>query len=260
MGRHLELILLVGFCLAEAIFADEVFGAHPLTVDDTGTQGWKGLQFEFNGMLGYDSQGKNRDTTHEFATAVSYGLNENVDWVLGIPYRRAISKTARSRIENNGFSDISMELKWRFLDVSDFSVAVKSGLTLPTGNYLKGFGTGYMTYGLMLIATKELAPCRLHANIGYRRNENKLSERIDIWHISIGTEVYIANRLKIVGDIGAERNRDRTSALPPAFVTGGLIYSLSKNVDINFGLQLGITKTQNDYVFHPGIAYRFTLQ
>jgi outer membrane putative beta-barrel porin/alpha-amylase len=260
MGRHLEIILLVGFCLAADSFAHNVFAAHPLLTDDTGTQGWGGLQFELNGMLGYDAEGKIKERTHEFATALSYGFDENIDFVLGIPYRRVAGKAGKSAVENNGFSDISLELKWRFLDVAGFTFAVKPGLTLPTGNYLRGFGMGKPTYGLMFISTKEFAPCTLHANVGYHRNENKISERTDIWHVSLASEIQIFDRLKIVGNIGAERNRDRTSAIPPAFVIGGFIYSLGKDVDINFGLQFGITKTETDYVLHPGITYRFNLQ
>ena len=54
-----------------------------------------------------------------------------------------------------------------------------------------------------------------------------------------------------------ERNPDKTSNLDPAFILGGLIYSISKNFDVDFGIRGGLNKPETDYAILAGIAWRF---
>ena len=136
-------------------------------------------------------------------------------------------------------------------------MAVKPGITLPTGNENKGLGTGKVTYSSYLIASKEFHPWEFHVNFGYIRNENKVDERKDIWHASLAMEVEVIKDLKIVGNIGFERNRDKTSNTPPAFLIGGVIYTLHKNLDLDFAIKAGLTKPETDITFLTGLTYKF---
>ncbi len=247
--------------LIGALFhAATVLAAHPLITDDTGTGGRGGAQIEFNGMLGYDKERGSMEKSHGMITTLTYGLGGNTDLVLGIPYLRSSLRDDTGTSKNSGLGDVALELKWRFYQFDGYSLAFKPGLSFPTGNYEKGLGTGRTTYNSFLIFTREIPPWSFHANIGYGRNENKISERKDVWHVSLASEVEIFQGLKLVGNIGIERNRDRTANIHPAFAIGGFVYSLSRNVDVNFGIQLGITTTETDFTIHPGITYRFTLQ
>lgn len=45
--------------------------------------------------------------------------------------------------------------------------------------------------------------------------------------------------------------------IDPAFILGGLIYSISKNLDIDFGIKGGLNKPETDYAILAGIAWRF---
>ena len=93
--------------------------------------------------------------------------------------------------------------------------------------------------------------------MGYKRNENRNNERIEIWHASAASELEVLKDLRVVVNIGMERNPDKTSNIDPAFILGGLIYSISKNFDIDFGIKGGLNKPETDYAILAGIAWRF---
>jgi hypothetical protein len=42
-----------------------------------------------------------------------------------------------------------------------------------------------------------------------------------------------------------------------AFVLGGLIYSLSENLDLDLGVKGGLTHTETDIAIMAGLAWRF---
>ena len=238
------------------------FAAHPLITDDTGTQGKGKFQIEINSEFTYDKEidlgGTRREAGGEVAAIVSYGIIDTVDVVLGVPYQWTKVKEEGVTIsDEDGISDISLEGKWRFYDKDGLSFAVKPGITFPTGNEERGLGAGRATYGIFFITTIEVEPLAFHLNLGYTRNENKVDERKDIWHVSLAAEAQIVKDLKAVGNIGVERNPDKSSSTAPAFVLGGFIYSISENLDIDLGLKVGLNKPETDYSILAGVALRF---
>jgi len=238
------------------------FAAHPLITDDTGTQGKGKFQLEVNGEFNYDKETEEgvttKETGGEVAAILSYGIVDNLDIVLGVPYQWfKVKEDGDVTDKEDGISDMSLELKWGFYEKDGLSFALKPGITLPTGDDEKGLGTGRATYSLYFITTKEIEPWAFHLNLGYGRNENKFDERKDIWHASLAGEVEVVKNLKVVANIGGERNPDKSSDTHPAFILGGLIYSLSENFDIDFGVKGGLNKTETDYSILAGITLRF---
>lgn len=238
------------------------YAAHPLITDDTGTQGKGRIQLEVNTEFAYDKERISGVTIKaegsELATILSYGLVNDTDLIIGIPYQWIeVKAVGHSVLDEDGFSDVSVELKWRFYEKEGLSFAVKPGITIPTGDEDDGLGTGKMTYSLFFITTKEVDPWAFHLNLGYTRNENKIDERKNIWHVSLASELEVNKKLRVVGNIGAERNPDKSSDTDPAFLLGGLIYSISENFDIDVGIKGGLNKPETDLTFLAGIALRF---
>lgn len=241
--------------------------SHPLITDDAGTQGKGKYQLEVNSEFTYDKETEDgvttKETGGEVATILSYGLIDNVDIVLGVPYQwKKAKEDSEVTSKEDGISDMSLELKWRFYEKDGLTFALKPGITLPTGDENKGLGNGRASYGLVFITTKDIEPWAFHFNIGYTHNEYKLqadkdANRKGIWHVSLASEVEVVKNLKAVANIGMERNPDKTSYLDPAFILGGLIYSISKNFDIDFGIKGGLNKPETDYAILAGIAWRF---
>ncbi|TAL22009.1 MAG: transporter [Nitrospirae bacterium] len=253
------------------------FAAHPLITDDAGTQGKGNFQAEVNSEFSRENEQQfnkdekkwetKKETGGELATILSYGITDNTDIVLGLPYQWKKTRidglvTTDATEQGDGISDMSLEVKWRFFEKDELSLALKPGVTLPTGNENKGLGNGRASYGLMFITTTEIKPWAFHLNLGYTHNAYKLqadrdANRKDIWHASLASEVEVIKELKAVANIGIERNPDKTSNTQPAFILGGLIYSIAENIAVDIGVKGGLNKPETDLTFLAGIALKF---
>jgi long-subunit fatty acid transport protein len=239
------------------------YGAHPLITDDAGTQGKGNFQMEINGEYGHDKETEYNITTeessYEISSILSYGILENVDVVLGIPYQWfELKENDLLDSKEDGFSDVSLEVKWRFYESDGLSFAVKPGITFPTGDEERGLGTGNYTFRMYFIATKEINPWTFHINLGYVQNENKVDERENLWHASLAAERKVHEDLRLVANLGTERNPEKTSDTDPVFILGGLIYSLTSNLDLDLGIKVGLTSSETDYAFLAGVTFRFS--
>ncbi len=243
------------------------YAAHPLITDDTGTQGKGNFQIELNSEFTTDKETADdittKETGGEVASILSYGLTDDIDVVLGVPYVWAKTEIDGDVDSNeDGISDISIELKWRLHEKAGLGFALKPAVILPTGDEEKGLGNGKASYGLMFITTKEIEPWAFHLNLGYMHNEYKLEEDRDanrkgIWHASLATQAEVLKDLTAVVNIGVETNPDKKSNTHPAFLIGGIIYSITENLDIDAGVKAGLNKPETDLTFLAGMAVRF---
>jgi hypothetical protein len=247
----------IHICFLIGIMSSRAMAAHPLITDDTGTQGRGKFQLEVNGEYALDNDKGIMTNTYQAASALTYGLADTIDIILGVPYFFVRVKDDKGTSNEDGISDLSLEMKWRFYERDGLSFALKPGITLPSGDDEKGLGSGRVTYHVFLIATKEAKPWAFHLNLGYIRNENKVNERRDVWHASMAATVEVIKDLKLVGDVGVERNPDRHVNNHPAFIIGGVIYSLSECFDIDFGVKSGLNRPETDYSLLSGVTWRF---
>ncbi len=231
--------------------------AHPLITDDTGTQGRGKFQLELNGEYGHENEDGTTENTTNIATALTYGITNNIDVILGIPYQYITTKDSESTTRHDGISDVSIDLKWRFYEKDGLSFALKPGITLPSGDEERELGAGSTTYGLFFITTKEMKPWAFHLNLGYKRNESKVNSRKDLWHASLAGEVKVVEDLKAVVNIGVSENPEEESTTHPTFILGGFIYSLNELLDIDAGVKAGLNKAETDYSLLAGLTYRF---
>ena len=250
--------ILLGMLLLPAA----VWAAHPLITDDAGTQGKGNFQLEVNGQYDSDEETVSDITVKsegwQVGSTLSYGIIESVDLVLTLNYLWDKSKEDGFTVYDvNGISDMVFEVKWRFYENDGLGLALKPGVVFPTGDDDKGLGAGKTGYHLYFIASQELAPWAFHLNIGYIGNENKLNEEKDLWHVSLATTYDVVENLKIVGNIGVERNPDTAADNDPAFILGGLIYSISKSFDIDLGVKYGLTSSETDLSVLAGLSFRF---
>lgn len=239
------------------IYSTPALATHPLITDDTGTQGKGNYQLEVNSEFGQsDGDGLKKDTI-SVATILSYGIVDQLDVILGVPYQQIRTEDSKSITTERGISDTSLEVKWRFFEKDGFSFAIKPGLLLPTGDDSKNLGNGRVNYTFFLIGTKELEPWAFHINLGYKRHENNQDEEKDIWHASLASELNLTKKLRAVANIGTERNPDPSSTRHPAFILGGFIYSLTEKINLDFGANLGLNRADNFYSLLAGIAFKF---
>jgi hypothetical protein len=246
-------------CIAVLLLAAPVaFAAHPLITDDAGTQGKGKFQLELNGQYDTDREEGVKAEAGEIKASLSYGITDAVDVVVGLPYTTVREKEGRDLAKTDGIGDTSVEVKWHFFEKDWLQLAVKPGVTFPTGNEDKGLGSGRVTYGAFLIATAARGPGALHLNIGYVRNENEgEAEREDIWHASLAGELEVVKNLKAVANVGIERNPDPYSRTDAAFILGGLIYAVTESLSVDVGVKGGLTDPEADCTVLAGLAWKF---
>jgi len=226
------------------------YAVHPLISDDAGTMGTGNFELEAN--IEYEND--NGDSVTQFGAILSAGIRENIDLVISAPYQFLRTKEEGEVVEDDGISDILVELKWKFYEKDGLSFALKPGIILPTGDEDKGLGDGNAAYSLFFVASKELEPVNIHFNLGYIKNGKELR---DVWHYSLAAEYSVSKPLTLVANIGGETNPDRESNVHPLFLLGGMIYKINENFSIDFGIKTGLNKAEADYTVLAGIIVDF---
>ncbi len=248
--------------LLALFFSVPVYAAAPLITDDTGTQGKGKYQIELDYAAGVTTT----DTGQELSTTLSRGIVDNVDVVVGLPYNwNPFTEEGRPIAIQQGIGDMAVDIKWRFLDNSKengLSLALKPGVTLPTGNAKRGLGNGEISEGVMLIATEEWQHGAFHCNIGYTNTAYSLEENTEalrkgLWHASLGTEVNMMKNLRTVADIGVDTNTVKASTTHPVYIIGGVIYSVNEHLDLDIGFKGGLNNTAPQATFLAGMTTKF---
>lgn len=264
MKRKTFLHFVAALSLILILRAVPAFGAHPLFTDDTITQGKGKAQVEMSYQ--YDSNNDDGIKTEASRPKVqlTYGLLDPLDVILEMHYLFVQQTQGGVTTNNNGIDDIVLSLKWRFYGEKEkgLQFAIKPSVTFPTGDEAKGLGYGREAYGITFISTFEREEWCVSANVGYLYNDYGLPSdrdayRRDIWSASLSGQYEIFEKVWLVGEVGVLSNPNITSDTPPAFINGGLIYELTKNVDLDIGYRYGLTKPMFDYSILAGITIRF---
>ena len=239
------------------------FGAHPLFTDDTFSQGKGKTQIEMSYQ--YDSNNDDGIKTEASRPKVqlTYGLLDPLDVILEMHYLFVQQTQGGVTTNNNGIDDIVLSLKWRFYGEKEgLQFAIKPSVTFPTGDEAKGLGYGREAYGITFISTFEREEWCVSANLGYLYNEYGLQAdrdayRQDIWSASLSGQYRVIDKLWLVGELGVLTNPYVTSDTPPAFINVGVIYELTKGVDLDIGYRYGLTKPMFDYTISGAVTIRF---
>lgn len=245
--RHMLLAALLGAAASPA-------GAfHPLLTDDTGTQGRGRRQVEVNGEYGHagDQHGG------AAAAVLTFGLNDALDMAVGLPLQYVRPHDPEAGRPRAGLSDAALELKWRLAEGRGWSLGVKPGLTLTTGDEERGFGAGRSTYRLAALAGAGAGRAQLLSNLAYSRNDNAVGERRDLWHASAAA-VYAANKaVRLAANVALDSSRDPASAAAPASFVAGVLVGVLPDWDLDLGWRTGLNEAQAGDSLLAGLTARF---
>jgi long-subunit fatty acid transport protein len=251
------------------------WAAHPFITDDTGTQGKGNWQLELQGDLLRSERTvdtgagpvEQKRKVNLFVPVLSYGMLENLDVQFGLSYtRQRTTENGFETEDESGMSDSTLEVKWRFLEAGAFSLALKPGLVLPTGNEDKGLGTGKTSWGVALLATIEADPWTFLANVAYsdvrfNRPQDAAESRSDLWRVSGGLSYAVAKDVRLVGEAGLRLNESRSDPYLPdrtsQFGMIGIIYSPSKNMDFDAGFRKNFNDAEFEKAFLVGATFRW---
>lgn len=261
-------LLPLTICLLPSV---SVWAAPPLLTDDTGTQGKGNWQLELQGdFLRSDRTAggvERKSRLDAYAPVLSYGIVENLDIQLGTAYvKQRTSDNGVVTEEASGVTDTAVDIKWRFYDADGFSLALKSGLLLPTGDENKGLGTGSTSWGAALLATLESGRWAFHGNVAYaqvrfRHAQDEAESRSDLWRVSAGVSYGVTEEVKLVGEAGLRSNESKSDPFQPdrtsQFAMIGVIYSPTKQIDLDLGFRKNFNQAEFDKAFLVGATFRW---
>lgn len=243
---------------ALTLAARNVQAANPLITDDTGTQGAGKAQLEFTGEYNRSEQdgAVTKTITAPTMPVLTVGVLEDVDAVAGIGWQQVKTEADGVTDTQSGANDLGVDIKWRFHENSEWSLALKPGATFATGDAKKGLGNGKATGRLYLLATRQAGPLALHLNLGYIRNNNSLGQRQDLFHLSGAGEWKCLPSFKLVGDLGIESRR-QTGGQDPAYALAGVIWSPLERLDLDAGIKKVMNSPAKEYALSTGVTTRF---
>jgi len=116
--------------------------------------------------------------------------------------------------------------------------------------------------GIRLISTFDREAGCVNVNLGCLYNEyglqsNRDAYRPDIWYAGLSGQLRVREKLWLVGETAVGRNPDVTSDTPPAYILGGFIYEITKNIDLDVGYKHGLNKPAMDYSISGAITVGF---
>lgn len=232
--------------------------AHPLLTEDTGTQGTGRYQLELTHDLSYTKYDSTDTRDQRINAVLSLGLTDNLDVIASLPHERQTDRLAATDSTVQGFADMEIAAKWRFYDEGALSFALRPGLGLPTGNDDKGLSAGHVTPSLFAVMTYAGEPWTFHVHLGYTRNiHDGTDERNHIYHASVAAEYVLGESLLLVGDASVESSAGRSGYPNAGSMVLGLVYSVTPNLDIDFGYRKGLTQPAEDSAWLTGLAIRF---
>lgn len=246
------------------------FAGPPLATDDAGTVDVGKVEIELNGGYIYDKETVEGVTTKSNAfdseVKITTGMYKNLGISLAIPYTISERVKEDEQLVGNtdGFGDMTLELKYAFLELAGVSFAIKPAIIIPTGKYSAGLSEGKWQLGATLIATKEFEEGKyaLHANVGYeyhdyRTPELKASDRSGFWSGSVAGEAEVAKGLFAVADFGLSTTADKATSELTAYALTGARYEINDFLDVNAGLKFGLTKPEDDFTALYGVVLKF---
>ena len=237
--------------------AASCFAAHPLITEDTGTQGRGNGQLELTAEFGHDEAADAEEDAADLSAVLSYGLRDNLDVLLTLPYSRADAKADGATTTVQGLGDIGLDAKWRFFEEGRLGVALKTGVTFATGDDTRNLGAGKSNASVNLVASYETAQWGYYLHLGHLRNRNVHGERNVIHHASVALTRTVSDRLKLVADLGRFTSTDRSTSVDARFLTLGAIFGVRDDFDIDLGVKRGLSDPETDTTLQMGIALRF---
>lgn len=239
-------------CLAPAAaFAFQ----HPLVTDSSETVTPSKYEAETAFEFSSNDEDGHKVTVLKIEETITAGIIPKLDAFIKVPLaHRSVDGGGN---DGSGFEDFTAGVKWNFGHLNRASLAVKPFIVLPVGNENKGLGYGRSGFGADIIASTEIDNhAAIDYNVGFSHQGVKGDNDFTTFKCSAAGKVEVSKILKAVGEI-AFSDSDATGSKTQAFLGFGAVYAAQKNLDVDLGLRLGLTRATEDYVLLAGATYKF---
>lgn len=226
--------------------------AHPLITEDTGTQGAGHIQVELTHERGVEHDADGRQKIQASNAILALGVRSNLDLILSVPHRRARDSVGTE----SGIADLGFDLKWCFYEDGPVTAALKPGVTVPSGDEGRGLGAGRAGWSAYLVSTYDPEPWQVHLHLGVAGNDNVVGEREPLWHASLAGVWTVAGGHRLVVDLGIDTHPHPDTRRHQAFAIFGVIYSVTKAIEVNIGYKLGYNEFETSHALLAGLIVR----
>lgn len=225
---------------------------HPLVSEDTLFLGTDARQIEL-GLERSVSGGSPEVRAVALSAEFSYGFSDNIDLLISAPWRRLSSGAASV----SGAGDVALEAKFEAGRAGDWIIAMKPGLSLPTGDEAKGLGAGRKGAWLYAIAGRTAGPWQFYLNAGYFLNRNTGGGEEHIVKGSAAAALRVAPGTVLTADLATETSADPAAAAHPLASVFGLVWSPHDYLDLDAGVKLGLNGAADGPGLLAGATFRF---
>lgn len=234
-----------------------------LYIDDTSTTDAGHLDLEFSADYYKDIEKEFNEETEEYdktiyketclTESVYYGLTGRWDVSAYFPYQ-FLDQTTYGKV--NGFTDFTLETKFRFADEGKKfpSFAMSYDLKLDNGNDIRGLGTGRKDHYINAIFTKGFGRNIFDFNLGYTfvggAADDILSTAFD-WTYAFNDKLYLCN--EIYADTILRGTLDDNTLC----LASSISYDFSSFISAEAGVGFGISKASPDYQYSGTVTFSF---
>lgn len=234
----------------------------PLSTDDAGTIDVGAVEIGIGSSYTYDKETSVKTTASDAELSISTGLYKNLSINVAIPYlvSERVKEDGVLGGEADGLGDMTVELKYAFAELAGVNLAIKPAVIIPTGK--SDLTENHWQYGATLIATKEFEEGKyaLHANLGYEHhtyNDDVTGVRNNLWSGSVAGEREVTKWLFAVADFGLATNPEEGVDDLPIYALTGARYEINDNFEVNAGVKVGLTTSEDDLSVLYGLVMKF---
>jgi len=249
--------------------------APPFITDDSGTQGEGHWQLELIGEHVHHKHSAQTDgaTVSQLrqitaaSSVLTYGWSERVDVAVTLnALATRLEEDGTLQSKASGVSDTILEAKWRFYEDEGSGLAVKTSLSLPTGDENRGLGTGKASGGLNLILTHSAGDWTWMANAAfiharYKRAEDQQSSHSRLRRFSAGATYEMREGWRLAAELGQRTNASKDDPFLPgrngSYAMLGAIWSPSKDADFALGVRRAASSGEYDWAVDAGAVFRW---
>ena len=232
------------------LLCSSALACRPLTVDDCPPteRGKVGLE---SGLTSTRSTGTDYLSG---ITTVKYGLLDNLDIGVDLPYLRYIPAGGTAV---SGPGDASVKAKIAVIPSTDHfaGLSFTAGAKLNTGDTAQGLGSGATDYSFNSILTKEWTRFALHLNLGYTLTGQTAGQNLrNVVNYGCAFETALAAGTKLLGEVYGATNSDPASAVNPLAATLGANKEVLPGLTADVGWSVGLNDAAPNRILTVGLT------
>jgi hypothetical protein len=239
-------------CAALLSLSAHAWACRPLTIDDCPptAKGKVGVDTGFSSF-----KMPNYDSNVSAVTSLKYGILDNMDIGLDLPY---LNYTQAGAQNVAGLGDAAVKAKISVIPAEDHfaGLSFTAGAKLSNGDANKGLGTGATDYAVNSILSKELDKFALHFNLGYTVTGQPAGQTLrDVFNYGCAFEAAaVMAGANLLGEIYGSTNPDPASDLNPLTATLGANKEVMPGLTADAGLSVGLNDAAPQNIFMVGLT------